>query len=340
MASHQPMPKLQIQDILFQRIKEKLAPNQSLADVISEILFVSNDSAYRRIRGETPLVLEEAQMLCRHFDISLDHFLNIKNPGVVFYTTHLNNDVYSFEKYLTDILNNLKLISSFQQKDVIYLTKDMPLFYDFISKPTFAFHYFFWMKSIMQHPDFVSAKFSMDYLPPSIEKLGEDILRTYCSISSTEIWNTECINSSIAQIEYYREAGYFNSNEDVKLVYNSLIECIEHLRMQAELGTKFYPGENPGFKKNNFTFFYNRIVLGDNTILVTIDGKKIVYLNYEVLNYMRTEDELFCNDIQQKLDNLMKRATLISNVSEKQRNIYFNSLLRKIPIKQLEESNT
>ncbi|MBA2329659.1 MAG: hypothetical protein H0V91_08575, partial [Flavisolibacter sp.] len=60
-----------IQDTLFQRIKEKLSPNQSLADVISEILFVSNDSAYRRIRGETPLVLEEAQLLCQHFDISL-----------------------------------------------------------------------------------------------------------------------------------------------------------------------------------------------------------------------------------------------------------------------------
>jgi hypothetical protein len=331
------MNNLQIQDILFQRIKEKLAPNQSLADVISEILFVSNDSAYRRIRGETPLVLDEAQLLCQHFDISLDHFLNIKNPGVVFYTTKVNNEAYSFEKYLTEILNNLKLIASFKQKDVIYLTKDIPLFYDFLTKPTFAFHYFFWMKSIMQHPDFVSAKFSIDYLTPSIEKLGEEILRTYCSISSTEIWNTECVNSTIAQIEYYREAGYFKSNEDVKLIYNSLIESIEHLRRQAELGSKFYPGENPGYKQNNFTFFYNRIVLGDNTILVTIDGKKVVYLNYEVLNYMRTEDESFCNDIQQKLQNLMKRATLISNVSEKHRNIYFNSLLRKIPIKQLEE---
>ncbi|MDQ3551833.1 MAG: hypothetical protein M3413_09920 [Bacteroidota bacterium] len=330
------MSKLQIQEILFQRIKERLSPNQSLADVVSEILYVSNDSAYRRIRGETPLVLEEAQLLCQHFDISLDHFLNIINPGVVFYTTHLNNEAYSFEKYLTDILNSLKLIASFQQKDIVYLTKDIPLFYDFISRPTFAFHYFFWMKSIMQHPHFVNAKFSMDFLTPSIEKLGEEILRTYCNIPSTEIWNTECVNSTISQIEYYREAGYFKSNEDVKLVYNSLIETIEHLRMQAELGSKFYPGENPDFKKTNFTFFYNRIVLGDNTILVTIDGKKVVYLNYEVLNYMRTENESFCNDIHQKLLNLIKRATMISNVGEKQRNVFFNALLRKIPLKQFE----
>jgi hypothetical protein len=331
------MGTLQIQDILFQRIKEKLSSNQSLADVISEILFVSNDSAYRRIRGETPLVLDEAQLLCQHFDISLDNFLNIKNPGVVFYTTQLNNDTYSFEKYLTDILNNLKVIASFQQKDIIYLTKDIPLFYDFITKPTFAFHYFFWMKSIMQHPDFVSAKFSMDYLTPTIEKLGEEILRTYCSIPSTEIWNSECVNSSISQIEYYREAGYFNSEEDVKKLYASFQVSIEHLRSQAEIGSKFYPGENPGFRKTNFTFFYNRIVLGDNTILVTVDGKKIVYLNYEVLNYMRTEDESFCTEVQQKLLNLMKRATLISNVGEKQRNIFFNSLIRKIPVRQLDE---
>lgn len=320
-----------IQEYLFRRIKEKLPIEASLADVVAELLHVSNDSAYRRIRGETPLVLEEAQILCEAFGLSLDEALNSKENSVVFTAFNLNNDHYSFKSYLKDILHNLKLVASFDQKEIIYLTKDFSIFHNFLSRPLFAFRYFFWMKSILQHPDFIQQKFSMDILTKDIEEMGEQIVKTYNTIPSIEIWNTECVNSTISQIEYYREAGYFTSDSDVEKIYNSLHEAIEHLRVQADMGCKFYPGENPDYQKSNFQFYYNRVVLGDNTIMTIINGKKILYLNYDVLNYMVTQDEKFCNDVYSKLQTLMRRATILSNVSEKQRNIFFNILLKKIP---------
>jgi hypothetical protein len=320
-----------IQDYLFLRIREKLPIEASLADVVAELLHVSNDSAYRRIRGETPLVLDEAQILCEAFSLSLDQTLNNKENSVSFTAFNLNNENYSFKSYLKDILHNLKLVASFDQKELIYLTKDFALFHNFLYKPLFAFRYFFWMKSILQHPDFVPLKFSMNILTKELEDMGELIVRTYNSIPSTEIWNTECVNSTISQIEYYREAGYFAADEDVETIYNALRSAIEHLRIEADTGCKFYPGGSPDFQKSNFQFYYNRVVLGDNTIMTILNGKKILYLNYDVLNYMVTQDENFCNDVYSKLQTLMRRATILSNVSEKQRNMFFNILLRKIP---------
>ena len=88
------------------------------------------------------------------------------------------------------------------------------------------------------------------------------------------------------------------------------------------------------FKKENFNFFYNRVVLGDNTIFVTTDNVRTVYLNYDALNYMMTRDENFCNQCQQDLNNLMRRGTVISQTSEKQRNIFFGILLAKIEDRQ------
>ena len=330
------MAELHIQDYLFQRIREKLSPDISLSDRVAEVLFISADSAYRRIRGETPLVLEEAKILCEEFSISLDELLKSTPNSTSFTTIILDNSRYSFRKYLEDILNNLKLVASVEQKEILYLSKDIVLFNNFLFRPLFAFRYFFWMKSILQHPDFISAKYSEDLLTPEIEELGKQITSLYASIPSTEIWNTECVNSSIAQIEYYREAGYFKSKEEVESIYSSLRNLIEHLRVQAELGCKFLPGENPLSKKNNFSFFHNRVVLGDNSIMALLNGKKILYLNYDVLNYMITEDERFCNDVYAKLQNLIKRATILSNASEKQRNIFFNILLRKIPNRKTE----
>jgi hypothetical protein len=320
-----------IQEFLFRRIREKLPSETSLADVVAELLHVSTDSAYRRIRGETPLVLEEARLLCEAFTLSLDQVLKSKDNAVSFTAFNLHNNDYSFKKYLQDILYNLKLIASVDQKEIIYLTKDFALFHNFLYRPLFAFRYFFWMKSILQHPDFVPLKFSMDMLTADVEDLGQQIVKTYNSIPSTEIWNTECVNSSISQIEYYREAGYFSSDEDVDKIYNALREAVEHIRLQAETGCKFYPGENPDYQKSNFQFYYNRVVLGDNTIMTVLNGKKILYLNYDVLNYMVTQDEKFCQDVYMKLQTLIRRATILSNVSEKQRNIFFNALLKKIP---------
>ncbi len=326
------MPSSCIQDRLFQQIKSKLPPNGSLADAVAEKLYISADSAYRRIRGETLLVLEEAKTLCEAYQISLDDLMSNKPHAISFTPVKVDAKDSSFEGYLRGILQRLRYVSRFNKNEIIYLTKDIPFFSDFLFKPLSAFHYFFWMKSILQHPAFVHAKFSMNILTDEVEQLGSEIFLEYAKLTSIEIWNNECVNSTISQIEYYRHAGYFESQEDAIELYKSLAETIQHIKLQAEYGCKFIPGEKPHYKQQNFQLFYNNLVLGDNTILVTVDNKRTAYLNYDVLNYMETADEAFCDETEIKLRNLVKRSTMLSHASEKQRNKFFNLLLRKIPL--------
>jgi len=105
---------------------------------------------------------------------------------------------------------------------------------------------------------------------------------------------------------------------------------ILHLQSQAENGYKYLPGEEEQTKRVEFSFFYNRVILGDNTILVSADQNKTAYLNYDVLNYITTMDIGFCNQCHDDLKNIMRKSTLISKTSEKQRNIFFAILLTKI----------
>lgn len=324
------MPSDQAQEFLFQRIKEMLPPSVSLTDVVSEVLHVSSDSAYRRIRNETPLVLQEAKDLCEHFHLSLDQVLSLKRNSVLFENIRINNQKYSYEKYLSDIIGLTNQINSYKQKEIIYLTKDVPLFHSFYFRPLIAFRFHFWMKTILQHPDYVTKVIDLNSISPAIETLSMELSKAYTQIPSIEIWNTECVNSVISQIEFYKDSGLFSSGADIKDVYKAVKETIFHLKNQVEYGCKFMPGENPQTKKLNFTFFYNRVVLGDNTILVTTDNIKTAYLNYDVLDYMVTRDEGFCDQCMEDLNNLMRRATVISQTSEKQRNIFFGILLAKI----------
>ena len=324
------MPEKQIQEYLFQRIKEMLSAGETLVDVVADTLHLSQDSAYRRIRGETPIVLEEAKILCSKFGISLDLLLNLNNRSVVFDNVVLGATNLNFTTYLNGILHELKTLNAHHHKTITYITNDLPFFYQFCYQPLFAFRYFFWMKTMVQDPAFLNAKFALDCLPKATEALGKEVLNVYSQIPSTEIWNTESINGILTQIIYYLEAGFMNKADAAK-VYEALRKTVEHIQSQAEWGCKFLPGENLHVKKENFRLFHNRVGLGDNTILTTRDEGKKLYLNYDALSYMTTTDESFCNMVQQQLQTIIRRSTLISTVSEKQRNIFFNVLYSKFP---------
>lgn len=324
------MTTLTAQDYLFQCIKGILPADVSLVEKISEILHVSMDSAYRRLRGDTPLVLDEVSQLCSHFNISLDQLLNVKKSSILFENVTVGVVNNEYEKFLNDLLQKLKIISSFHQKKVIYLSKDIPFFHNFYFKPVISFRYFFWMKTIIGHPDFSRQTFDFNCISPEIERLSKEVLVTYQQVPSIEMWNTESINSVISQIEFYKDSGYFTSASDIRIIYESLEESLMHIKHQVDLGAKFLPSENPSIKKSNFSFFFNRVVLGDNTVLVVTDHSKTAYLNYGMLNYLVTNDQIFCEQLYADFENLKKRSTMLSHSSERQRNIFFGILLGKI----------
>ena len=324
------MTHYQSQEFLFQRIKELLPSDKSMVDSVAEILHISTDSAYRRIRGETPIVLDEARELCQHFKLSLDGLLNIQAGSTIFRNVRVNSHNYTYEQYLKNLLKQMQYIDGFSHKEIIYRTKDIPIFHNFYYEPLIAFRYFFWMKTIVQHPEFIRKEFTMNCVPPEIIELSRELSRLYNKVPSIEIWNTECINAAISQVEFYKDSGYFSSVSDIRMIYDSLEKTISHLKNQADYGSKFMPQESREMKKSNFTFYYNRVLLGDNTIMVITDGVKTAFLNYDGLNYLTTRDEEFCKSCNEDLENLIKRSTIISETSEKQRNIFFGIMFNKI----------
>lgn len=329
------MPNPGIQENLFNLLREKLPVQESLAEKLAELLHISLDSAYRRIRGETLLVLEEAAEICRAFGLSLDDVAALGSHDVLFRNVHISNKSLTYKQYLDGLYVQIRSLERYGTKEIIYMSKDLPVFHNFYFRPLIAFRYFFWMKTHLGHPDFENLKFSFELLPPEIEALSRSITKAYCHIPSTEMWNTESINSTISQIEFSKDSGHFADEQDIRIIYQALEETIHHIKVQAELGQKFIPEENYPRQVSEYRFFYNRVVLGDNTIMVITDSGKSCYINYGHLNYLQTTNPGFCKELHEDFENLIRRSTLISQTGERQRNIFFNKLLQKIKAKQL-----
>lgn len=318
--------------LFFQHIKAILPEHISFVDEIAELLSISNDSAYRRIRGEKHISLEEMQKLASHFNISIDQFLHIQTDSYIFSGELPATGGFGFEKWMENVLKQLTFVGSFTHKHLYYLAKDVPIMDQFMVPDLMAFKSFLWRRSILQYEHMKGMKFSLKEVNPGHLEIGKKIEEAYIKIPTTEIWNLESINSTIRQIEFYREADMFESEEDIKKVYLALLALIDHLELQAERGVKFRVGESPHAAAATYNLFWNDLVTADNTVLAELDLRKVTFLNHSVLNFISTTDIRFNTFIHDNMQNLIKRSTQLSKVGEKERYRFFNNLRDKIKL--------
>ncbi len=318
------------QQVFFAHIKGLLPPHISFVDEIAEVLNISNDSAYRRIRGEKQIALEEIKKLCVKYKISLDQLLHLNSESLVFSGKVADPQNFNFELYLQDFLRQHEIINSFEQKELLILPKDVPVYHYYNFPELAAFKYFFWMKTILHYPEYSKTLFNPSIMTENIMKTGEKILATYNKIPSTEIWNVENISATLRQIEYYKEANVFECKEDVLKIFDCLKKSIDFVEMQAEAGYKInQPGKGPQ-QAAQFNLYINDFILGDNTYLPILNGKKVVFLTHTHLNYINTTDVAFAEYTYMHFQNILHKSTLISIVGEKERIRFFNTIRRNI----------
>jgi hypothetical protein len=182
----------------------------------------------------------------------------------------------------------------------------------------------------LQYPLFGKSLFIADDYTAALHNIAGKIVEEYNKIPSREVWNIENIHSTIRQIEYYKDTKVFRSAEDIINLYDSLDSTIEHIERQAELGYKFPLRDRQPVAKTPYKLFVNEFTLGDNTLCAILNDTRIVYLNHSVLNYIITKDTAFAEYTYQHCQNIIRKSTLISDVGEKERSQFFNTMREKI----------
>jgi len=320
-----------IQVLFFQHIKSFLPTHVSLVDAIADILDISNDSAYRRIRGEKQISLEEMQRLASHYKISLDQFMHIQSNSFIF-TGHLTNaSDHVFGQWMQDTLQQLQFMNSFKHKHLYYMAKDVTAMYYFAIPEFWAFKSFVWKKSILHYEDLKGTKFIMDKeIESSNPDIAQKITDVYTQLPSSEIWNIDSINSTLRQIEFYRSANIFDTRKDHDRFCDAFLQLIDHLEKQAEFGLKFRIGETNKPSLTPYHFYNNELILGDNSICAELDSMKVTYLNHSVLNFVGTRDERFNNYMHANVQNMIRKSSMLSRVGERERIEFFNRMRERI----------
>ncbi|HZY37467.1 MAG TPA: hypothetical protein VFE53_12505 [Mucilaginibacter sp.] len=318
----------QIQQQFFNHIRSKLPSYISFAEEIAQLLNISNDSAYRRIRGEKPITLDETYLLCSKYQVSIDQLLQVNSNTVIFSYDKVDHLSFGFNKFLGFVIKSLELFKSLENPMIYYNSKDLPIF-DFMPFPELrAFKFFFWKRTLLGYPELLRQQFKGDEADAESVESAKKIDELWARIPSTDILNEESINVTISQIEFYRQSNIFAGRDILLKVYSQLEELVNHMELKAESGKKTMLNRPPGSVQ--YEVYFNETLIGDNTVFAKSDMRQITFINHNGLNVMSTEDKDFCDFTYKNLQNIIRKSTHISVVGEKERSIFFNSLRNKI----------
>lgn len=323
------MNKNDIQHIFFESIRNSLPRNISLADELATVLNISTDSVYRRIRGEKMLSLEEIQLLCSHFRISIDEALSLHTNTTSFSGRFLDTHSFNLDKYLQDMLEQLSQIDVLQNKELIYFCKDVPLFQYFMFPELAAFKFFVWMKTLLPGNPANGQSENPDSIMTSLLAYCKKLADVYVRIPGIEILSPGNTATTQWQIEYARDAKLFKSAIELEVLYDKLHEMNDHMERQAEEGKKFLPGQSPS-SGVDYKVYVNDFVIGDNTVLVKADSSEVCFISHNAINYFFTRDKRFISYTRQFLENVIKKSIVISSAGEKERSMFFNHTRRQI----------
>lgn len=316
--------ELPLQKHFFEVLKSNIPSSSSLAEEVSEFLQISLDGAYRRIRGEIAISLDDTIALSKKFNLPLSS-LGLAPPNMVtFYVGELGTQRQGFDEYLQRLLADVKMTSEAPNGYVTYAAEDIPVFYHFSSKVLSYFKMFYWMKAIQNVDDLTPTKFSPDMFGDFYENVGQHIYKYYARIPTTEIWTEETIQSTIGQIKFFWDAGFIEEKSYCLLICDELKNLVSLTKKQTETSEKMYDLENSSNKE--FKFYVSDLMVGTNGVLAKIGDNRVSFLSYNTFNTIKTNSAFFADQTESWLNNLVNKSTLICGAGERQRNQFFKKL--------------
>jgi len=324
------MQNITIQQRLLGLVQDQIPDKYSFVYELSELLGISTDSVYRRLRCETLLNITEIQKICLHFNISFDSVYGCEDSGLVSFQYHPIKELADFNNWYLTLTNDLKALQNKEDTYIIYAAIDIPIFHNFKFPQVSYFKTLYWLKSISNHPDFQNVKFSLNNINNDFILKGKEMHALYAAVPSVEIWTDLITYSLLRQIDYYWDSGEFASKNDAMALCNEVGKEFEYLHAAAGTSSKITEKQKIPGEKINFQLYDCDIEIATNCVLVISGNMKTVYQSTQTFNIIKTSNIVFVEETHRWLNSLLKKSTLISDVGEKLRSLFFNDAYDKI----------
>lgn len=320
-----PLPH---QATLFQLIKARIPAHMSLVDSLASLLGLSHDSAYRRMRCEKALDIQELALIANHYGVSVDACFQKENKAPSF-NHHIprTNNLGDWLKAMEQQLISLQQIPNLK---ATYVTHDVTTFQLLQFPELAAFKFFLWMKSSLRSVDYQDKQFSIKEIDGTYAKRAQVMARRYLSIPSREIISVDAVSSFLKQIQYYQELHYFASPEDARQLCEALSNMVTHLKEQAERGAKLDYHDKEAPAGGGYELYMNELFVIDGLALIKGGPLEETLITTVPPSFIQSSDSRLYHYYDNWVEGLIRNAVPLSGQSEKARTQFFNQIQSQI----------
>jgi hypothetical protein len=316
---------MEIQKIFFDTLKEEINPNVRPVDVLSDILDVSPDAAYRRLRGEKELTLSELVKICSFFNISMDTVLNHHTNNVLFRYTHRGlSNTDNYEKRMDEMAELYEGMVKSPNREILTTAQDIPVFH-FMSFPELALFKVYTWNQIGAEQSVSYDKFISTLDQTKLSNSYTRIMDAYRQIPSTEVWTGNTIENILRLLDYHYDINCFENAEYPGLICRQLLQLIENIEQWTENESKEYKD-----KKVFFRMYLSSMDLENNFVIMKKDGAAVASIKLYTINGIFTSNTEFCAETEKWIRNLISKSLHVSGASARERFKFFQSMKMRI----------
>jgi len=320
---------MKLQNIIFNKVLTKFKKKSEAITALSLLLNVQSNAIYKRIRGETPLTPDELTILVQRFNISVDSIVSKKTDTVLFSYPSLIKKPKNFADYLDNLsvqISELPKVNGYLK----YASAEIPIYHYCFFPEIIAFKLFTWGRTTWNFDYLQSKPFSLDLMSPTDYESAANFLHHYLKVPSIELWSANCLDNTLSQLTHCIQSGNMKIPSDGIVICDKLTLLVGHLKKMAKVGKKFPLKATELNDRASFTLFHNETIYTGNSILVVTDLGSTVYSTFTNPNYIKSNNLDAVSDMDNWFNRITNKSELISRHAEKNREIFFNRLEKKI----------
>lgn len=319
----------QLQKRLFEQIFYQFKSNTTAIVEISQLLEVSRTSIYNRANGRVALSTEELEKLMIHFDISPLAIHGEQSGRIVFDYAPLRgrpeDEPSTQDDYLRNVVRDLQRVANSATGQMLYLTTDLPFFYYFIHKELAWFKRYLYQHNQSNELTSKLPKINFDDIQEGHQAVFTRMLQLYCQVPSEEVWTSQALKSTVAEIKYFVEMGLFSQFDDALLLMDRLLDAAERLFLMVSENNKGLLLDEP-IQGGKIDLYYNDFNRFNTTIMTRTDRFSGLYVTYDLPHYLYTIDESLNTYTLQWVNRIKQKSYRLSGNADLTQLRYFNRL--------------
>jgi hypothetical protein len=300
---------------LIVALKNSTPDKEKTVNLLMDILPMGREAAYRRLRGEIPFTLDEAALICKKLNLSIDKLINKDHNDLYDFRLQalfLRDPLNGFFRMLHNIAAGIDTMSvdpdSFSYRAYRALPIEFFFRYKLISK-VYMYILFYQLQ-----PHNLPPKLSDLYVPERIFDMQYHVSNAMHNVNSTIILDKHIGEDFIGLVRYFALMGLFESNE-IEQIKEELHDMIDDLEKCASTGLSL-SGKKMDIYISNISFDCSYSYMEGA-------GLKSGSISLYCIDYLSCNHPDVIESQRLWIKSLIRFSTQISVSGEFQRNEYF-----------------